>query len=212
VPTSSERTTSDRDGGQPAGRPLDISRLSAGDWMLVAGGAVMLVFGLALDWATIHANGRSYGGALDAFDYPLTGGIAWLLTVLAGVATFLVASGLVRPLDGLPWTRLVVVATMVATALMVLRLVLGGGADERIGNQEVSLGRSAGMLVAFLAAALALAGAIHNLRAEGGSVREIFSVSAWRRARPDGGRSDPAPLPPPEHGAVPGEPPPPAGR
>ncbi len=170
--------------------------------MVVVAGAVMLVFGLALDWATIDAAGRSFT-ALDAFDYPFTGGIAWFLTVASGIVTFLVASGLVAH-DRVPWTRLFVSATMVATVLMLLRLALGGGSDERIGNLQVTLGRGAGMYVALLAAGLAFAGAALNLHAEGGSLRDIFSADAWSRSTQRGERE---PLPPPAPGASPREPP-----
>ena len=53
------------------------------------------------------------GGARNAFDYPLTGGIAWLLVVAAGVITFLRAGRLLA--DGnVPWTRLIVAGTALA--------------------------------------------------------------------------------------------------
>ena len=70
---------------------MDVSRFRVGDWVLVAAGVVMLVLGLAVHWATIDADGRSFGGARNAFDYFFTGGLAWLLVVAAGVITFLLA-------------------------------------------------------------------------------------------------------------------------
>ena len=42
---------------------MDVSRFRVGDWVLAAAGVVMLVLGLAVHWATIDANGRSFGGA-----------------------------------------------------------------------------------------------------------------------------------------------------
>ena len=167
---------------------MDVSRFRPGDWVLVVAGAAMLLLGLAVNWATIHANGRNYGGARNAVDYPLTGGLAWLLTVAAGVVTFLLASRLMRP-GRAPWTRIIVGATALATLLALLRVVLGGGADQRIGNQDVSLGRGAGMYVALVAAAAALAGALVNLRAEGDSLRAMTSSLS---RRPTTG-PDPAP-------------------
>lgn len=162
---------------------MDISRFRAGDWVLVAAGAVMLVFGLALDWATVHANGRSYGGARNALDYPLTGALAWLLTVAAAVLTFLLAGGVMRA-GKVPWTRLHVVATALAVLLMLLRLLLGGGDEQRIGNQVVTLGRGAGMYVALVAAVGALVGALLNLRAEGDSIQAMVSSLTGGRTRP----------------------------
>ena len=43
----------------------------------------MLVLAQLLDWATVESE-RGSGGLNNAFDYPLTGGIAWVLTVLPG--------------------------------------------------------------------------------------------------------------------------------
>lgn len=174
---------------------MDISKFRIGDWVLVIAGAVMLVLGLALNWATIHANGRNYGGARNAVDYPFTGGLAWLLTVGAGIVTFLLAAGLMRR-GKTPWTRLIVGATALATLLMLLRLLLGGGADQRIGNQDVSLGRGAGIYVSLIAAAAALVGALMNLRAEGDSLRSIVSTVSSGSKRPDGGSLPPPPPPP----------------
>jgi hypothetical protein len=179
---------------------VDVSRFRVGDWVLSAAGAVMLVLGLAVHWATVHAAGRDYGGARNAFDYPLTGGFAWLLTVAAGVVSFLLAARLVPP-GRTPWTRITVGATAFATLLMLLRLAFGGGADQRIGSQDVSLGRGPGMVIALLAAVAALVGALLNLRAEGDSVATIWSSLTRRNA--DGHDS----LPPPTPGSASHEPP-----
>lgn len=158
---------------------MNVSKFRVGDWLLVAGGAAMLVFGLALDWATIHAGGRNYGGALAPFDYPFTGGLAWMLTVAAGLVAFLLAGQLISP-GRSPWTRWLLAATALSTLLMLVRLALGGGAGGHIGAEEFSLGRGAGMVIALLAAAVALGGAWHNFRAEGGSLADLQSLDAWR--------------------------------
>lgn len=181
---------------------MDLSKFRVGDWILVVAGAVMLVLGLAVHWATIHANGVRYAGTRNAFDYPLTGGIAWLLTVAAGVVAFLLATKLISR-SHTPWTRLTVGATTLATLLMLLRLALGGGADQRIGNQVVSLGRGAGMYIALLAAGAALVGALVNLHAEGDSIGDVLSTLT-RRAGTANGKQ---PLPPPSPGTPPREPP-----
>jgi hypothetical protein len=182
---------------------LDVSKFRVGDWVLVVAGAVMLILGLALHWATIHANGITYPGTRNAFDYPVTGGLAWLFTVAPGVVTFLLATRLVPP-GRAPWTRLMVGSTALATLLMLLRLILGGGADQRIGNQVVSLGRGLGMYVALLAAIGALVGALLNLRAEDDSLQEIYA-DIRARFRPEEPGGDSA-LPPPDPGTVPRDP------
>ncbi len=185
---------------------MDVSKFRVGDWVLVAAGAVMLILGLAVHWATIHAEGRSYGGARNAFDYLFTGGIAWLLIVAAGVVALLLAGRLITP-GRTPWTRLTVGATALATLLMVLRLILGAGADQRIGNQDVTLGRGPGMIIALLAAAAALGGALMNLRAEGDSVTDMLASLRTRNATPSAASPEPTgPLPPPDPSTPPRDP------
>jgi hypothetical protein len=183
---------------------MDVSRFRVGDWVLVAAGAVMLVLGLAVHWATIEVEGSSVGGARNAFDYFFTGGLAWLLVVAAGVVTFLLAARTIQR-GTTPWTRLILGAAALATLLMLIRIILGGGADQRIGNQDVTLGRGAGMFIALVAAIGALVGALLNLRDEGDSISAIFSTFSKPRPHDDteeGGQ----PLPPPT-GDVPREPP-----
>jgi hypothetical protein len=188
---------------------MDVSRFRVGDWVLVAAGVVMLVLGLAVHWATIDADGRSFGGARNAFDYFFTGGVAWLLVAAAGVITFLLAVRTIQR-GSTPWTRLILGAATLATLLMLLRVILGGGADQRIGNQDVTLGRGAGMFIALIAAIAALVGALLNLREEGDSVSAIFSTFSKPRPKDDA-KDDASPLPPPT-GEVPREPPTPPGR
>jgi hypothetical protein len=133
---------------------VDLSNFRSGDWLIVAGGAVMMIFGLALDWASFGSITFNH-----AFDYFLTGGIAWLLLVFSAIVAF-VRALLVRS-RSTRGSLILLVATGVATALMLLRLILGAGEQ---GDQN--LDRANGMYIAFLAAAVAFAGAISNYRAE----------------------------------------------
>jgi hypothetical protein len=181
---------------------LDLSKFRVGDWILVVAGALMLLLGLAVHWATIHANGVRYPGTRNAFDYPLTGGLAWLLTVAAAVVTFLLAARLI-PRGTIRWTRITLGATTLATLLMLLRLALGGGRNQHVGVQVVSLGRGAGMYIALLAAIAALVGAVVNLHAEGDSIGDVLSTFTRRDDTANGKR----PLPPPNPGTPPREPP-----
>lgn len=164
---------------------MDVSRFRVGDWVLVVAGAVMLVLGLAVPWVTVTFRGEDLGGARNAFNYPLTGGLAWLLVVGAGVITFLRAAQLLRG-DRVPWTRLTVYGCALAVLLLLLRIVLGAGENSR-----AELGRGAGMVIALLAAVVATAGALLNQRAEGGALADLWSFGSSRSA---GAR----PLPPPD--------------
>jgi hypothetical protein len=150
---------------------VDVSRFRLGDWVLVGAGVAMLVLGLAVPWVTVTFRGNDLPGARNAFDYPLTGGLAWLLVVAAGVLTFLRATRLVA--DGaVPWTRVLVVATAAAVVLAVLRLVLGPG-----DYSGAELGRGPGMVIAVLTSVVALGGAYANHRAEGGTFADLRSLA-----------------------------------
>jgi hypothetical protein len=175
---------------------VDRSKSRAGDWLLVVGGVAMLIFGLALDWATVDIGGVSASGN-NAFDYFFTGGIAWILVVAAGVITVLLAVRAIAP-GPTPWALVLLVMTGLATLLMLLRLIIGAG-DEA----GFDLGRGAGMWVAFFAAAIALGGAVMNFTQSGGTFSDLTDMDKMRGAF-RGGQTSSTPPPPP-----PGSPPPP---
>jgi hypothetical protein len=121
---------------------------------MVTGGAAMLVFGIALDWASFAPQTMN-----DAFDYFLTGGIAYLLVVGSGLIAFVLAAGWIEPRTNY-WPRILLATTAAAAALMLLRLILGAGEESGLGQ----LDRASGMYISFLAAVVAFAGAVMNYR------------------------------------------------
>ena len=131
---------------------------------MIAAGAVMLVFGLALDWASLGPITEN-----NAFDYFLTGGIAWLLVVAAGIVAFLAAAVFRR--EGRRLSMILLIATGIAAALMLLRLILGAG--EEAGFE---LDRSSGMYIAFLAAVVAFAGAVMNFRSSAADEHDDYEL------------------------------------
>jgi hypothetical protein len=174
---------------------LDLSKFRPGDWLLLAGAAVMLIFGLALDWST---DGGLSGD--NAFNYFFTGGLSWLLVVGAGIVAVLLALDAIKP-GTTPWPVLLVLGTGLATILMFIRLLLGGRND---------FGRGPGMWVAFLAAAAAFAGAFLNFTQSGGTISDLTDVDRLRGSfKGSGGRSAPPPPPPPPPSST-APPPPPA--
>ena len=70
-----------------------LKALSVGDWLVVAGGALVLVFGLFhwFSWEIDNAGVRGEGKS-NAFDYFVTGFVPWLLVVGAAVVTLLLAT------------------------------------------------------------------------------------------------------------------------
>jgi hypothetical protein len=164
------------------------SKFKPGDWLLVAGGVAMLIFGLAVDWAEVEGVSGN-----NAFDYFFTGGIAWLLVVAAGVIAVLLAVGAINP-GMTPWPLLLLLGTGLATLLMLIRLIIGAG-DEA----GFDLDRGAGMWIAFIAAAIAFAGAVMNYTQSGGKLSDLTDMDKMRGAFKGvgGGGSTSTPPPPP---------------
>jgi hypothetical protein len=168
---------------------VDLSKFRPGDWLLAAGGLAMLIFGQVLKWAEVEG----FGGVNNAFDYFFTGGIAWLLVVAAGTIAVLLAVGAIAP-GTTPWPLILLLGTGLATLLMLIRLILGGGEEAGF-----DLDRGAGMWVAFVAAAVALAGAVMNFTASGGQLSDLTDLDKLRRSfnAGKGGGSRPGSAPPP---------------
>ena len=173
---------------------MDFKKFSTADWIMVAAGLVMLILGLTLDWAKISEAGFTVSGN-GPFDYFFTGGIAWLLVVAVGVLAFLLAAGILKN-SGLPWPLIFVLASGLATLLMLIRIILGGG-SEGSGDFSVDLDRGTGMYVAFVAAVASLVGAVMGFRASGGDLNDLKDFNKIRGAFDKGDATPPPPPPPP---------------
>lgn len=167
---------------------MDFSKFKTSDWLMVGGGATMLILGFVLPWSTISVAGFSDSGD-GPFDYFLTGGIAWLLVVAVGVLAFLRAGG--RLPESQPWGIIFVIGAGLATVLMLLQVILGG--REELG---IELDRGIGMYLALVWAGLALAGAIMGFQAAGGDLKDLTSMDKMKEAF-DSDSGDGAPPPPP---------------
>jgi hypothetical protein len=169
---------------------MDISKFKTSDWLIIAGGLAMLIFGLFLDWASVDTGFGSASGN-NAFDYFFTGGIAWLLLVAAGVVAFLLAAGVMKA-GTTPWPLVLLGATALAFLLMLLRIILGGGEESGI-----DLDRAAGMWLAFLASIVALVGAVLKYKESGGDLNDLKDFNKIKGAFDRPGDSTPPPPPPP---------------
>lgn len=184
---------------------MDFSKFKTSDWLMIGGGAVMLICGLFLDWASV---GGVSGN--NAFDYFFTGGIAWILVVAVGVIAFLLGGGMMKR-DGLPWPLVLLAAAGLGALLMLLRLILGGGSESAYGF-SIDLDRAIGMYLSFIGAAAAAAGAFMNFTASGGSMSDLTDMNKIKgQFGGNGGGSTPPPPPPPPGMTPPPPPPPPAG-
>ena len=170
---------------------MDFSKFKTSDWLMVGGGAAMLILGFVLPWSTVSAFGASSSGD-SPFNYLFTGGIAWILVVAVGVLAFLRATGKLP--EPQPWSLIFLGATGLAVVLMLLRLILGGR-DLGFG---VDADRGIGMYGGFVWAAVAAAGAFLNFQAGGGELSDLTDMNKVKSAfdKPDTSTTPPPPPPP----------------
>ena len=121
-----------------------------GSWLLIAGG-VLMVLAYPLDWSRVDGASGD-----NPFHYPLTGGTAWLLVVLSGVAVLAARAGF-GPASRLPRVAYTV-ATGLATVIMVVQLSAGGRTIHH--NTPMELDRGPGMWLALIASLASCAGAM----------------------------------------------------
>lgn len=189
---------------------MDLSNVKVSDWLMIAAGVIMLIFGLVLDWAEYAGVGGN-----GPFDYFFTGGISWILVVAVGVIAGLLAFGAIKP-SATPWTLILLGASGLATLLMLIRVLMGGGEESALG-QSIDLDRGIGMYVAFIAAIAAVAGAVMKFTESGGNLKDLTDVNKIRgefQQGRGGGATPPSsggstPPPPPSGGGTPPPPPPP---
>jgi hypothetical protein len=166
---------------------MDFSKFKTPDWLMIGGGAAMLLLGFLLDWTSVDTGFGSASGD-GPFDYFLTGGIAWLLVVAVGVLAAMKAMEKLPPSQ--PWPLIFLVATGLATLLMLLQIILGARFDFA--------DRGTGMYGAFIWAAIALAGAFLNFQASGGNLKDLTDVDKLKSSfAKDGGKDEMPPPPPP---------------
>ena len=144
---------------------MDFSKFKTSDWLMIGGGAAMLIFGFVLDWTSVDTGFGSASGD-GPFDYFLTGGLAWILVVAVGVLTLLNVMGKLPATQ--PWPLILLAAAGLATLLMLLRIILGARFDFA--------DRGIGMYGAFIWSAIALAGAYLNFQASGGDLKDLTDI------------------------------------
>jgi hypothetical protein len=119
-------------------------------------GAVLMVMSYPLDWSRVDGASGD-----NPFHYPLTGGVAWLLVVLSGVAALATLRGF-EPATRLPAAAYAVTGGL-AMLLLAVQLIAGGRTVHRLTTLEVD--RGPGMWLALVAALVSSAGALTTWRA-----------------------------------------------
>lgn len=158
---------------------MNFSKFKTGDWLVIGGGLVVLIFGF-LDWFTLEGA----TGSANAFDFTLTGLIPWLLLVGAAVVAFLLAGGVVKS-GNTPWTLILLAATALGALLILIRLLIGSDLGDHVdlgGTGDVGLDRAFGLWLSALGAIAAAAGSFLKFQEGGGNVRDFTDINKMRDA------------------------------
>lgn len=145
---------------------MDLSKLNTPDWLKVGGAAGMLVFGF-FNWAKFEFMGMSSSGN-NVFSYPFRGVISWILVIGIGVVTLMSTQG--KTVGKVKWPMISVLATGIATILMLLLVVLGP--DE----SGVNLKPTFGLYLAFISTIVAFVGSVLAFTGSGGNLKDLTDV------------------------------------
>jgi hypothetical protein len=144
-----------------------LKALTPSDWLIVAGGAIVLVFGL-LRWYSwdIDNGGVRGSGKTNAFDFFLTGVVPWLLIVAAAVIAVLLATQALNR-GKVPWELVLLGATALGFVLIIIRLIVGYDPNISGTNVDVDVSRGIGIWMSALGALVATVGAFLGFRNTG---------------------------------------------
>ena len=188
---------------------MDLSKFKTSDWLKIGGGLGFLIFGF-VSWVTVEAGDFSDSGG-NVFDFFFTGTIPWILVMGTAVITVLIAIGTIKP-GSLPWPLIMLLATAVATLLMLIRLLFNPvDGKDLIEASGGSVGRGIGMWLSTLATIVSLVGAFLGFKEAGGDLNDFKDMNKLRGQFSNAGGGTSAAPPPPPPGATPPPPPPPAG-
>ena len=131
---------------------------------MVAGGLGMLIFGSFFDWAKLEFAGVSATDG-NAFDWA-RGWLSWILVIGTAVIAVLLTTGKLAAVK-LPWNIVMVLASALATLLMLLLIITG---PDKSG---VDLDRAIGLWLAFISTIVTLVGSLMNFTAGGGDLKDL---------------------------------------
>ena len=142
-----------------------INKLKPTEYMVVAGGAIVLIFGLLrwFSWDVKDQNVVVVSDKSNAFDYLLTGVLPWLLVAGAAAVTLLLATGVLNR-GNVPWPLVVLAATVFGTVLVIIRLIIGPGVDVA-DSASVDSSRGIGLWLSAVGSIIAAAGAFLTYQA-----------------------------------------------
>jgi hypothetical protein len=169
---------------------MDFSKFKTSDWLKVGGAIAFFVFGF-FAWI-------DFGGLIhfNVFHFFWTGTVPWMLLMLTGAITALLALDIMKP-GKLPWPLIMLGATGLAAFLLLIRLLFNPFPFE--------VDRGFGMVAGTIAALVAFAGAFQAFKEAGGDLNDLKDVEKLKsQFGMTAAHGDSSPLPPP--------PPPPTGN
>lgn len=167
---------------------MDFSKFKPADWLKVGGAAGFIIFGIFLNWAKFEMLGVSATGN-NVFSYPVRGVISLLLVLLVGMVTLLGHQG--KSVGKVQWPIVNVLASAVATLLMILLAVMGP--DE----SGIELKPAIGLYLSLIATIASLVGSVMAFQAGGGNLNDLKDINRLKDSFGQGGGSTPPPPPPP---------------
>jgi hypothetical protein len=173
---------------------VDFRTLKTSDWLMLGGGAAMLVLGFVLPWTSIDLGAFGSDSGDGPFEYFFPGGVAWLLIVAVGALALLNVTGSLPPTQ--PWPLILLGLSGLGTLLMLLQLVMGP-------RFEQVAERGIGMWLSAVWAIVTTVGAAMSFQADGGRMKDLTDLDKLKSSFADRRETDSAPPPPPP-------PPPPA--
>jgi len=147
---------------------MDFSKFKTSDWLKVGGALGFLVFGIFFHWAKVEFMGVSETGN-NVFSYPFRGIISLILVVMVGAVTFLKTRG--TTVGKVQWPLVSVLATGIATVLMLLLIIMGP--DE----SGFDLKPAIGLYLSFIATVVTLAGSFMAFKESGGNINDLKDIN-----------------------------------
>ena len=188
---------------------MEVSRFKASDWLKIGGAAVFLIAGF-LTWWSVHVAG--FGSvSSNVFDFFFTGIIPWVLFIVIGVLSFLIAAEIYKPPSHIPAPLVLLGASALALLLVIIRFFSDGVRNDLLDAAGADTSRGAGLFLALLGGIAVVAGCVLGFKEAGGDLSDLKDIDKLRSAfnkGPDTPGSPGTPPPPPPTGGPPSPPPP----
>lgn len=161
---------------------MNVSQFKLSTWLMTGGAAGMVIFGLFVDWSTVEGLGISISGG-NAFDWT-RGTLSWIFVVAVGVIAAGTATGAMKKIRA-PWTLIMVLASLAATALMTLLVLTGPD------QSGVDLGRGAGLWLSYVSTVVVLGGSVMEYTTTGGHLADLTDIDKLKESFRQDGESNP---------------------